>query len=54
MKYAGLDTSVWASHSTRSAAAVYRSRELTCIQLLKLADWSLSGEVYKKFYERYI
>ena len=53
MSNAGIDTSVWAPHSSRSAAASYQRKQLNCIELLKLADWSAGGRVYQKFYERY-
>ena len=53
MSDAGIDTSVWAPHSSRSAAATYQRKQLNCSELLKLADWSAGGRVYQKFYERY-
>ena len=54
MESAGLDVELWKAHSTRSASARSKRKELSCAELLKLADWSSSGAVYKKFYECYI
>ena len=54
MEAAGIDTSQWKAHATRSAASCFRKKTLSCAELLKVADWSSSGNVYQKFYERYI
>ena len=54
MEAAGLDTSVWKAHSTRAASSRSKRKQLSCSELLKLADWSASSGVYKKYYERYI
>ena len=54
MEDAGLDISAWKPHSTRSAASRHQRKQLSCAELLKLANWSASGAVHKKFYERYI
>lgn len=51
---AGIDTTVWAPHATRSAAALHHRKQLSCIELHRLADWSLASGVFKMFYERYI
>lgn len=53
---AGVDTSIWKSHACRSASALHHrtSRQLSCIEIHKLADWSLAGNIFKKFYERYL
>ena len=50
---AGVDTSIWKSHACRSASALHHrtSRQLSCIEVHKLADWSLAGNIFKKFYE---
>ena len=53
MKDSGIDVTTFACHASRSAAATYQRTKLTCVELLKLADWSSSGRVYRKFYERY-
>ena len=53
MDAAGIDTSSWQAHASRAAASCYLRRSLSCSELLKLADWSASGNVYLKFYERY-
>ena len=54
MEAAGIDTSQWKAPATRSAASCFRKKTLSCAELLKVADWSSSGNVYQKFYERYI
>ena len=51
---AGVDTSIWKAHSTRSAAALSHSKQLSVMQLHKLADWSTSSGTFKKFYEKYL
>ena len=64
MSNAGIDTSVWAPHSSRSAAASYQRKQLNCTEILKLADWSAGGGVYQRYainvmlstlcYQRYV
>ena len=53
---AGVDTQLWDPHSVRSAASAHQSavRQLDLGQICRLADWSLSSGVYKKFYNRYV
>ena len=51
---AGIDTSIFSSHATRSAAGALLSRKLTSVQICKLADWSTSSGVYEKFYNLYV
>ena len=53
LEAAGLDTTVWKAHSTRAAASCYLKKQLSCTELLKLADWSAASSVYRKYYERY-
>ena len=54
MKASGLDTYLWQAHCSRAAASCYHRKTLSCAELLKIADWSATSSVYKKFYERYI
>ena len=54
MEASGLDTSAWKAHSSRAAASCFHKKTLSCTELLKLADWSSSSNVYKVFYERYV
>ena len=50
----GVDTSVWKSHSVRSAgAASLRLRGLSLQEICSRADWSLSSRTYQQFYQRY-
>ena len=53
---AGVDTKLWDPHAVRSAASAHHSaaRQLDLGQICRLADWSLSSGVYKKFYSRYV
>ena len=51
---AGVDTSLFQPHATRSAAGVLLRKSLSSIQLCKLADWSTSSGTYEKFYQRYL
>jgi len=51
---AGIDTSIFSPHATRSAAGALLSRKLTSVQICKLADWSTSSGVYEKFYNLYV
>lgn len=51
---AGVDTSVWKSHSARSASALHHRRHLSVLQIHRLADWSSSSGVFKTFYERFL
>lgn len=51
---AGVDTTLFQSHATRSAAGVLLSKTLSSIQLCKLANWSSTSGVYEKFYKRYL
>ena len=48
----GVDTERWKQHSSRSASAAYRRRDLSLSQILALADWSAAGRTFKVFYER--
>ena len=51
---AGIDTSEFQPHATRSAAGVLLSKSLSSIELCKLADWSTVSGTYEKFYERFL
>ena len=53
MHASGIDTSVWSAHASKAAAASYQGKQLSCTDLMKLADWSLTSGVYHKFYQRY-
>ena len=52
MEDSGVDTERWKQHSSRSASAAYRRRDLSLSQILALADWSAAGRTFKVFYER--
>ena len=54
MEAAGIDVSAWKAHSSRAAASAFHRRKKTPVEILKLADWSSTSPVYKKFYELYI
>ena len=51
---AGVDTTLFQSHATRSAAGAFLSNSLSSIQLCKIADWSSTSGTYEKFYQRYL
>ena len=51
---AGVDTTLFQPHSTRSAAGVLLSKALSSIELCKLADWSSRSGTYEKFYQRFL
>ena len=51
---AGIDTSEFQPHATRSAAGVLLSKSLSSIELCKLADWSTVSGTYETFYKRYL
>ena len=50
---AGVDTSVFKAHASRSAASCFHAKKLSSIDIIKLGDWSASTNVFRKFYERY-
>ena len=54
LEAAGVDTSQYKAHATRSAAGALLSKSLNSVQICKLADWSATSGVYQKFYERYV
>jgi len=54
LEAAGVDTAIWGAHATRSASALHHRKQMSVLQLHKLADWSCAGNVYKTFYERYL
>ena len=49
LKAAGIDTEQWKAHSTRSASSRHQRQQLSCAELLKLADWSASGPSTESF-----
>ena len=53
---AGVNPQIWAPHSVRAAASSHHStaRNLDLGLICKLADWSMAGGVYKKFYKWYV
>jgi len=52
---ASVDTSVWDPHALRSASSAHhKSRNLDLGQICRLADWSTSSGVFKKFYDLYV
>ena len=52
---AGIDTSIFAPHSSRSASAAHhKQNDMSVTQICKLADWSQSSGVSKTFYDRYV
>ena len=52
LEKAGIDTSVFKGHSTRSAAtSAVASASVTMSEILLAADWSSEG-VFQKFYYR--
>ena len=53
---AGIDISMFAPHSTRSAlAALQKSNQAaTATQICKAAHWSLKSGTYKRFYNRVV
>ena len=54
MKTAGIDTSVYTSHSTRLATTSYlASKEVDVNEILAAAGWS-KEEAFQKFYHRNI
>ena len=53
LRIAGVDTSVFKAHASRSAASCFHAKQLSSIDIIKLGDWSASSNVFKKFYERY-
>ena len=50
---AGVDTSIFKAHASRSAASCFHAKQLSSIDIIKLGDWSASSDVFRKFYERY-
>ena len=54
LEEAGVDTSKWKSHAVRSASALHHRRNLSVLQIQKLADWSATGGVFRTFYEKYL
>ena len=54
LQAAGVDTDIFKSHATRSAASAMFSRSLSAVEICKLADWSTTSGVFKKFYQRYL
>ena len=51
---AGVDTSAFKAHSTRSAAGVLLQKSLSYVDICKLADWSTKSGVFETFYLRYL
>ena len=55
LESASVDTSVWDPHALRSASSAYhKNRNLDLGQICRLADWSLTSGVFKKFYDMYV
>jgi len=55
LESASVDTSVWDPHALRSASSAHhRNRNLDLGQICRLADWSLTSGVFKKFYDMYV
>ena len=57
MAAAGIDTTVFKQHSTRSASAAWLEggpKSLTVAQICKLANWSKLTTTYKRFYRRIV
>ena len=51
MARAGIDTSVFKAHSTRSASTSKAATSGVAVpDILKLADWSLNTNTFEKFY----
>ena len=50
---AGVDTSIFKAHASRSAEYCFHAKQLSSIDIVKLGDWSASSNVFRKFYERY-
>ena len=48
---AGVDNKLWAPHAMRSASSV---KNLDLGQICHLADWSMTSNVFLKFYHRYV
>jgi len=50
----GVDTTIFKSHSTRSASVAFMQRTLSNHEICKVADWSTTSGVYERFYQRYL
>ena len=57
MAAAGIDTTVFKQHSTRSASAAWLEggpKSLSVAQICKLANWSKLTTTFKRFYRRIV
>ena len=57
MAAAGIDTSMFKQHSTRSASAAWledSTKSMSVAQICKLAHWSALTTTYRKFYRRIV
>ena len=56
MLAAGIDTSMFSPHATRSASAAFMRDQLnySVKEICDVANWSTKSGVFQKFYDRYV
>ena len=56
MSAAGIDTSMFSPHATRSASAAFMRDQLSYSvkEICAVANWSTKSGVFQKFYDRYV